>query len=331
MKTKFLFIITVGLFFTTQLSALTFVLPPAGQNVVGSVQYATAEEDDTLVDLGIEYDIGREEMKSANPWYTADQELPAGTPVVIPSRFILPDYPRRGLIINLSEMRLYYYPPNSDVVMTYPIGIGKEGHMTPIAITTVTHKKIDPYWIPPESIREFNKKQGIILPKVIRGGPDNPLGRRAIYLAIPGYLIHATNFPESIGTRGSFGCIRMRETDIDEFFPYIGNHTQVHITEEPYKAAWYRGQIYFEVHRPLAENNYDSKKWLTPVIKTLMRLSTENYEAIDWQKVRMALELQAGLPTVVSTRVPNEIPLSIQTVAPHWPQDTTLCRLSHNC
>jgi L,D-transpeptidase ErfK/SrfK len=298
MKIFFLSLLGFSLAFSAQ--ALIFPLPPKGQDVVGQIQVLTAKSTDTLSNLGMAYDVGRDPMKAVNPLFKADVPLAAGVPIVIPSRFLLPDYPRQGIVVNVSQMRLYYYPPGKHMVMIYPIGIGKAGHMTPLGKTYVTHKQKNPLWIPPQSIRDFNKKRGIILPRVIRGGPDNPLGQRAIYLKIPEYLIHASNFPQSIGSRGSFGCMRMMERDINQLFPYIARHTTVMIIEQPYTAGWFNGQLYMEINKPLAENSYKFSRNLLPVLKTLLFLSTQHRVAVDWHKVTLAMQNESGMPTVVS-------------------------------
>ena len=293
-------LILLSFIINQSLHALVFDLPSAGQDLVGQIQVIITKQKGTLSDLGMIYDVGRDPIKTVNPLFKPDQILPIGVPVVIPSRFILPNYPRHGIIVNLSAMRLYYYPPGQHKVMIYPIGIGRAGHMTPLGKTYVTYKLKDPPWIPPQSIRDFNKKRGIILPRVIRGGPDNPLGKRAIYLKIPEYLIHASNFPQSIGSRGSFGCMRMMEWDIEQMFPYVAKHTPVMIIEQPYLAGWSNGQLYLEIHKPLAENQFKFARNLLPVLKTLLRLSFRHHVAIDWHKVTLAMQNMSGMPTVIS-------------------------------
>ena len=298
MKKMFLSLFALGFIFSTQ--ALIFQLPSKGEDMVGQVQVLTAQPRDTLSNLGMTYDVGRDSMKIVNPLFKADTLLPAGVPVVVPSRFLLPDYPRHGFVVNVSQMRLYYYPPGKNIVMVYPIGIGKVGHMTPLGKTYITHKLKNPPWIPPQSIRDYNKKRGIILPRVIRGGPDNPLGQRAIYLKIPEYLIHASNFPQSIGSRGSFGCMRMMEKDINQLFPYVAKNTEVMIIEQPYTAGWFNGQLYVEIHKPLAENKYKfSRNWL-PLLQTFLHLSSRHHVAIDWHKFTLAMQNENGMPTVIS-------------------------------
>jgi L,D-transpeptidase ErfK/SrfK len=298
-------ILTVILLFGTLSQATIYQLPPRGQDVIGQVRVFTSLEGETLSNIGMDYDVGRNIMEKNNPPFKAEQSLPAGVPVVLPARYILPDYPHKGFVVDISTMRLFYYPAHTNVVMTYPIGIGKPGHMTPLGTTYVTRTKRDPTWTPPASIRAYNKKRGIILPRVIRGGPDNPLGRRAIYLSIPEYLIHATNFPESIGSRGSFGCMRMMEKDIEQMFPWVAKGSKVRIVEQPYLAGWYKGQVYLEIHQPLKENFYKQQAIMAPVMKTLTRLALVHHVTINWPAVELAFQTANGMPTVVSEEAEN--------------------------
>jgi L,D-transpeptidase ErfK/SrfK len=317
--------------FCCTLNAAIYPLPAKGQNVVGQIHYFTAEKGDTLSNIGMAFDVGRDAMVTANPPFKAEEPLPEGVPVVVPAKFILPPFPHKGVVVDLSTMRLYYYPPGESVVMTYPLGVGKPGHMTPLGLTYVTRKQKDPAWIPPQSIRDYNKKRGVILPRVIRGGPDNPLGRRAIYLGIPQYLIHATNFPQSIGSRGSFGCMRMMENNIEQLFPYIAKRTSVQIIEQPYLAGWFDGQLYLEIHQPLAENRYSPNKLIAPVLQKLTALALLHHVTVNWTKVNLAFATASGIPTVVSDSASSGS--SWQFAAPElqWPKKTTLCRLSRRC
>ena len=311
--------------------ALTFTAPAANDDLIGQIQYYPGQPSDTLSNLGMQSDAGRDDMRTLNPQFDPDDALPGAVPVVIPTRYLLPNYPREGIVVNLSEKRLYYYVPGKNLVMTFPIGIGKQGAMTPLGQTYVAAKKKDPSWTPPESIREFNKKNGIILPRTIQGGPDNPLGRRAIYLGIPTYLIHASNFPQSIGSRGSFGCMRMMESDIDQLFPLIEPKTKVMIIEEPFKAGWSAGNLYLEIHAPLEENRGKTKEYALPVLHQLLQLSYEHHVPINWYLVKQAMKNQLGMPTLVSDSANSATEKNIAPAPAQWPSDTTLCRLSGVC
>ena len=170
-------------------SALELPLPPAGEDVVGAVQVIEARYEDTFADLGKTHDLGYLEMVAANPG--VDAWLPgAGTEIILPTRYILPPGPREGVVINLAEYRLYYYPKNKPVVYTYPLGIGREGWESPISNTTIAVKTPNPGWTPPQSILREHAEAGDPLPAYVPPGPDNPLGPYKLTLGLPGYLIH---------------------------------------------------------------------------------------------------------------------------------------------
>jgi L,D-transpeptidase ErfK/SrfK len=158
----------------------------------------------------------------------------------------LPDAERTGIVINIAELRLYYYPEvregETPRVESYPIGIGREGYDTPLGITETTMRLEDPAWYPPRSMREEAAERGEPPPEVVPPGPDNPLGRHAVLLDIPGYLIHGTNDPDGIGMRASRGCIRMFPEDIETVFNNVSVGTQVNIIDQPIKVGWQDGQ-----------------------------------------------------------------------------------------
>ena len=201
-------------------SALELPLPAPGEDIVGQVQVIKAKYEDTFADLGQTYDLGYQEMLAANPG--VDAWLPGvGTEVIIPTRFILPPGPREGIVINIAEYRLYYFPKGKNVVYTYPLGIGREGWGSPIAHTSIVAKTKDPAWYPPASIRAEHAADGDPLPTVVPPGPDNPLGPFKMSLGVPGYLIHGSNKKVGIGTRTSHGCFRMYNGDVTELFPMV--------------------------------------------------------------------------------------------------------------
>ncbi|MGP9500461.1 L,D-transpeptidase family protein [Halomonas sp. AOP43-D1-4] len=218
-----------------------YLLPETG-NIVGEAYTVQVEnEKDTLLDIAHAHGVGYEEIRRANPdtslWVPGK-----GTQVQIPAQHILPDVERKGVVINIAELRLYYYPEvqegETPRVETYPIGIGRDGFDTPLGITKTTMRLEDPAWYPPESVRQEAAERGDPPPNVVPPGPDNPLGQHAILLDIPGYLIHGTNQPDGIGMRASRGCIRMHPDDIKAVFEQIPNGTQVNIIDEPIKLGW---------------------------------------------------------------------------------------------
>ena len=246
---------------TIGVRAATFELPPAEFDLFGAVQFVEAAQEETLLDIARRHDIGQEEILRANP--AVDRWLPgAGARVVLPSRYVLPNAPHRGLILNLPEMRLYYFPePGPDQrreVQTYPVSIGRMEWSTPLGETKLVSKQRNPSWRPPPSIRAEHAADGDPLPHVVPPGPDNPLGAYAMRLGIPGYLIHSTNKSYGVGMRVSHGCIRMLPEDIDLLFPQVPVGTAVRIINQPAKAGWHGGDLYLEVHPPLEEDRMSS-------------------------------------------------------------------------
>jgi len=251
----------------------------AGQELVGETQVLFARYENTFSAIGREYDLGYEEMRSANPG--VDQWLPGeGTPIYLPTQSILPAAAHKGIVINVPAMRLYYFttektpvtaeksagaaeqsaadpPAVTTTVTTYPIGIGAEGWATPFGEAKVTQKARDPVWYVPASVRKEHLERGDKLPSVVPPGPDNPLGAFAMTLSIPSYLIHGTNKPDGVGMRSSHGCIRLYPEDIEALFGRVPKGTPVRIVNQPLLAAWRDGQLYLEVHPPLAEEKHD--------------------------------------------------------------------------
>jgi L,D-transpeptidase ErfK/SrfK len=204
-------------------------------------------------------------MRTANPG--VDQWLPGeGTPIYLPTQAILPEAPRNGIVVNVPAMRLYYFEtakpakagePGIVKVSSHPIGIGVQGWATPFGEAKVVQKVEDPVWYVPASIRKEHAERGDPLPSVVPPGPDNPLGEFALTLSLPSYLIHGTNKPAGVAMRSSHGCIRLYPEDIEALFPRVARGTAVWLVNQPVLAGWRDGQLYLEVHPPLAEEQHD--------------------------------------------------------------------------
>ncbi len=234
--------------------AEVYELPPDGSDVVGAVTSIRARAADTLIDIARRHGLGYEDIVIANP--DVDVWLPGeGTVVVLPTRYVLPPGPRRGLILNLAEYRMYYYPPvaagERPLVMTFPMSIGRMDWETPLGRTRIVSKVRKPSWYPPASVREEHEADGRPLPRIVPPGPDNPLGDFAMRLDLPGYLIHGTNRPAGVGMRVTHGCIRMFPEDIEYLFEHLAVDTPVRIINEPIKLGWNGDELVLEVHRTL--------------------------------------------------------------------------------
>jgi L,D-transpeptidase ErfK/SrfK len=272
--------------------------------VVGELQYVTAKHEDTFLDIGRRHGVGYEEMVAANPG--VDPWLPGeGKQVVIPSRYILPDAPREGIVVSLAEHRLYYFPPakanEQRVVVTYPISVGKMDWKTPLGLTRIVDKRVRPTWYPPESVRKEHAAEGRPLPRAVPPGPDNPLGEYAMRLGIPGgaYLIHGTNRPAGVGMQVTHGCIRMFPEDIEQFFKMVAVNTPVRIVHQPYKMGWQGDELFMEVHAPLEGQEDRDLHSLTNITRLLVAATRDRTVAIDWAKAEAAFLRPTGIPQPV--------------------------------
>lgn len=287
---------------TPSVRALTFNLPAAGDDLIGEIMRVETAHDDTLSNIARMYDLGFLEIKEANPGI--DAWLPGeGTRIVLPMQFILPPGPRQGIVINLAELRLYYYPEGTDKVITYPLGIGREGWSTPTGNTRITKKTQNPSWHPPDSIREEAELQGRILPKVVNPGPDNPLGEYALYLSLSSYLLHGTNKPSGVGMRVSHGCVRLYPEDIRELFSTVKVGVPVRIVNQPYKAGWFKGKLYVEAHAPLSEQAKDGQNF-TPMVKAVLSALKDQTVKPNWEIMRLIAESKLGIPTHLPLKQP---------------------------
>lgn len=289
-----------ALFCLGPVAATEWPLPPPGDDIVGQVQVVTAKYEDTFADLGAANDLGYLEMVVANPGI--DPWLPGeGADVVLPTRFILPPGPREGIVINLAEYRLYYFPKGRNVVHTYPLGIGREGWSSPVTNARITAKTPNPGWSPPQSIREEHAADGDPLPSYVPPGPNNPLGPYKMTLSVPGYLIHGSNKKFGIGMRVSHGCFRMLNPNVLELASMAPVGTPVRIINEPYKFGRSNGKIYLEAHAPLTESGELSiVDKHAEVINTLLKREELVNLRLDWDVVREVVAAEDGLPVQIA-------------------------------
>lgn len=280
----FIIAITTSFWFLS-VSATTFYLADETTRVVGHNLLVYSHEEDTLLDIARRFDIGYTEIVEANP--ELDPWLPGGDQrVFVPNRFILPDAPHKGIVINLAEMRLYYYPKpqknQRQQVITHPLGIGRQGWTTPLGKTRIIQKKKDPTWTPPASILAEHLAKGDPLPNVVPAGPDNPLGAYAMRLGIPSYLLHGTNRPFGVGLRVSHGCIRLFPEDIEHLFGIVAVDTPVEILYQPYKAALHNGKLYLEAHAVQQDMDVRQGNNMTPMVSAILKAQDKILSDDDW-------------------------------------------------
>jgi len=283
----------------------SFALPPTDVDLVGRTLWARTTEGDTLLDIARLYDVGQEEILAANP--RVDRWLPApGTPVLIPSRHILPNVDHKGIVLNLPEMRLYYFRPDTDPprVTTYPVSVGRMDWTTPLGSTRIISKQKDPSWTPPDTVKAEHAAGGDPLPAVVPPGPSNPLGRFALRLGIPGYLLHGTNKPYGVGMRVTHGCIRLYPEDIEELFKWVPVGTPVLLVNQPIKLGWLGELLYIEVHAPLEEDAVSDRQLMRMAVDRIYERLAERDTAIDGAQLSLAVRQKTGMPVLLSRTAP---------------------------
>lgn len=284
-----------------QVGALTFDMPPPGEDIVGEVMTVRVRDhQDTINTYAEAYGLGFRQLVAANPgvnpWVPGE-----GRELVLPLQFILPPGERKGVVINLAEFRMYHYQADGRTVDTYPIGIGREGWETPLVSAKVTGVIKDPTWVPTASIRADWAASGRHLPAVVPPGPDNPMGKWAIRLSAPSYYIHGTNKDIGIGMRVSAGCIRMYNPDVAQFAERVAGGTPVRIINVPVKVGWKAGEMYVEVHEALEEQR--EYRVAEADVADAIHLANRIAHApvnIDWLDAKAAAVNQSGVPVRVS-------------------------------
>lgn len=301
-RASLLFLSLFGALSTLQLAhGAEYSLPANGSRLIGQNQtYTVQASDKNLQAIARHFDTAAMLILEAN---NTIAPVPApGTTVTIPTQMLLPDTPREGIVVNLAELRLYFYPPGKNSVQVYPIGIGQQGLETPVSVTRISQKIPNPTWTPTAGIRARSLERGVELPKVVPAGPNNPLGRFAMRLGIGNgeYLIHGTNAQDSVGLRVSSGCIRMNAPDIEALFAQVAAGTRVAIINEPVKyAVEPDGKHYIEVHRPLAQT-VEQDTQTQPIVFSPALGALIEQSGGDHSMIEKALSRRAGYPVVIT-------------------------------
>lgn len=288
-----------------------FTLDSPREGVVGNLLVTTVGADDTLPDIARRFNVGYEEIVRANPG--VDPWVPgAGRDIVVPTRFVLPDAPHEGVVINVAAMRLYYYPKvargEPQVVFTHPIGIGKVGWQTPEGTTKIVARVKDPVWVPPVSVRKEHLDNGDVLPPKVAAGPDNPLGAYMFRLGWPSYLIHGTNKPYGVGMRSSHGCVRLYPEDIAILYDTVPIGTPVRVVNQPLVVGWQDDTLYAQAYGALEDDPRGARRQQapTPPPKAAKSPLWQRIRArsadIDWERVRGLASEPRGVPVSVMKR-----------------------------
>lgn len=326
-KSIILLLLAVGWAGTVAVSAqaATFTLPADGGTMVGRVQVVTGIGKNTLLDIMRHFDLGYEEIVAANPnvsvWGPEQNQR-----IVASTEFILPPKPWEGIVINVPQRRLYYFPkPKKGVaprVMTFPLSIFRPGWPNPLGRTRIIAKYRDPKWIVPKSIQEEHRKDGESqFPSYFPPGPDNPMGMLAMQTGFPEIFIHGTNEPWGVGMRTSHGCFHLYPEDAAQLFSALPVGTPVRIINEPYVVGLRGGQLYMAAFKPISD--YPAKgSPLTRAVAAVTRLLPDKLDAperpaVDWERVVSVAEAESPVPVAISPGAPTlqEIIAEIQAEA----------------
>lgn len=305
----------------TSAGAVEYELRGDGGDIFGSVERIRTRYQDTLIELARRYSLGYEELlrvnKGVDPWLPGE-----GTQIVIPGQRLLPPAEREGIVVNLPEHRMYYFPkPGKDEparVLTFPVSVGKMDWQTPIGVTKVISKQKDPPWYPPESVRKEHEARGEPLPVMVPPGPTNPLGAHALRLNIPGgsYLIHGTNNPDAVGMAVTHGCLRMYPEDVARLFDLVPVGTKVRLINEPLKMTRADGEVWIEVHPPVDAQGQSTTVRLEDFEARLDSLLGEAEVAINWDIAIEALRMASGIPVMIGLELaPEEVQTDVSAAS----------------
>ena len=275
-------------------------------DLIGNDKYYKTKQDETLIDIARANNLAFPDIMSANKGLNDPWVVESEINLLLPKRHLLPKAKREGIIVNKGDLRLYYFAKDN-MVYSFPIGIGRGDWETPTGKARITGKKKNPYWTVPKSILEEEPHW----PKVVKPGPENPLGSRAIYLSMSGYLLHGTNKPWGVGMKVSHGCIRLYPEDIETLYELVSQGERVEIIDQPVKSGWFGGVLYIEVHSmhpygleedQIIENNL---RLLPQATKSLQDSAKHHIVDVDWKRVVDIVKEASGVPEAILTKYKN--------------------------
>jgi len=317
--------------------AAVFTLPPDGGSLIGQDQQIQSQSADTLLDLARKFSVGYWEIQEANP--KVDMWLPGqGTAITIPGTFIVPPVEHNGIVINLPQHRLFYFPKphrhDAPIVITYPVSPGEGDFPTPVGVTRIIRKVPHPVWIPTAHILKAHAEAGDPIPKIWKAGPDNPMGEWALETTLSHgeIYIHGTNNPMAIGMSVTHGCVRLYPEDIAAFYPIVRVGTPVTIVNEPVLASLQDGQLYLEVHPPTNSDHKPVPPNFDQISQIIDTAIGRNVVAIDWDKVRQVATAANGIPQLIGVQADTNTPPGMPGGTPAQPaqQQTTLTAPHHS-
>lgn len=294
-SSKYLFLLSL-LFTNYSVKSIEYELPEKNARLIGEPTIHKTMKGDYFQKIAEQYNVGFLALLAANS--SIDPFLPElGSDITIPSAMLLPYIKREGIVVNLPELRMYYFLPDENKVHVFPVGIGKQGLATPQVTSYISSKRKDPIWRPTMAMRmRYLKEHGKEMKQEMLAGPHNPFGKYALRLGHSEYLIHGTNQRFGIGMRSSSGCIRMFDDDIKWLFDNVPLNTKVRIISQPIKMSYENGKKQLiEIHTPLSVherelNDATEKTTITPAVKRFIG----NNKAY-WQQLASEVDKPKGL------------------------------------
>jgi L,D-transpeptidase ErfK/SrfK len=294
-----IFFILSSVFYLSSTFAAAYPMPADGDSVIGSVFTIQAKKGDSIKSLRMNYELSLVDVLAANP-KLQHHRLHVGDVLVIPSQYVLPIY-QKGIVLNMPELHLYYFSPDGRYVYVFPVAMGRPNWRTPTMATKITSKETDPIWYVPKSVHDYMlEAHDLDLPPVVLPGEKNPLGKYALYLAKPGYLIHGTNEPTSVGTFASSGCMRLSSTAIQLLYEETPIGTPVYIIHHAIKVGWLNGKLYMEAHTPIELDQPETSLNSVNTENAIDQALRTRPAVIDWDMVHKVVDEHDGVPHVIS-------------------------------
>lgn len=292
--------------------------PVEAQSVIGTVQYRRVSKGDTFLDVARYFALGYNEIIEANPG--VDEWVPPEDQVIIlPTAWVLPQAAYEGIVVNIPEMRLYYFLPRKgnspQLVTTFPVGLGRDDWRTPQGKFKIRGKTVNPTWNIPESIqKERIEKYGYSEKSIPGGDPENPLGKYRFELTLNSYGIHGTNIPWGVGMQVSHGCVRLYPEDIEKLFPDIPVGTSGEIVYQPVKIGARGGRIYADVSPDIYRLNPGLFREATRILNQLGWA-----DKVDVERLQRAIQEKSGVPLDI-TRAATDQDLIEEDLRPTSPR-----------
>lgn len=267
--------------------------------VIGSPTICKIKPKDTMLDIARRNGLGYNDVDLLYPRMDA-WVPPDGKRIALPTVWVVPPSQHEQLLINIAELRLYFFDKSTSTIQTNPIGIGDEGWESPLGIFSIVEKRPNPTWYIPQSLQA---KYGMAS---MPPGPENPLGEFTMKFSAGAYGIHGTAMPWGVGRLVSHGCIRCYPEHIRILYPQVPVGAKLEVIYEPIKFGQIDGQVFVEAHPDVYRRIPDYIKYATD------KLSQHPMaDRVDRRRFLMTVHLQNGVPTNVTRFATDDISLKL--------------------